>query len=209
MTIDRGGEPGPSPTSVSFVNTLAEIAVSSLPENASSVGSGARLIAIVVTAVFELALPSLTIVLMMRAVVAGVSVVFSNWINCIAAAYCAFVAVPVNVTTVLVRVHAIVPIVPDAAVEPLTSNRSPVCWLVSVTLADSRLASSTSVMTASVSAIETAAPFSVNVVENPVPAALPSRSTTGAVFVTVPVRVAVDSPPLASAIVYVNDGLPT
>ena len=42
---------------------------------------------IVVTAVFEFNVPSLTVTLMERAVVEGASVVFSNWISWRAAAY--------------------------------------------------------------------------------------------------------------------------
>ena len=73
--------------------------------------------------------------------------------------------------------------------------------LVRTTVPDAMLASSASVMIASVSAIATAVPFSLNVAVHPVPAPEASRSSVGAMSVTVPLTVATELPPLASATV--------
>jgi hypothetical protein len=71
---------------------------------------------------------------------------------------------------------------------PLTASRSPVCGFVSVIVAETRLVLSASAMVVSMSAIATAAPFSVKVVRkvlrNDPPESLGSRSTTGAALFT-------------------------
>ena len=69
---------GVVPRSVSLVSTLPLMAVSSLPETASLTGSGAASTLMVATATFEFSAPSLTVTLMVRGVVDGVSVVLSN-----------------------------------------------------------------------------------------------------------------------------------
>ena len=118
----------------------------------------------VVTAVFDTAEPLVAVTLIMRAAVVGFSVVLSNLISSIASAYCALVPVPDSVTLALsaVRVQLIVPmpVAPLSAVEPLTSKRSPATGLVSTMVAPAMLALLPSKMELSVSAIETAAPFS-------------------------------------------------
>ena len=121
----------------------------------------------------------------MRGVVDGFSVVFSNWTSSIASAYCALVNTPDKVTDVSVRVQAI-PLarVPLAAEDPSTNKRSPVVWLVSVIAALAILSLSPSKIELSVSAIDTAAPFSVNV-------AVQSLSVVSAVVTVVVTEVVV------------------
>ena len=82
----------------SLVSTLPETDVSSFVVAVSFTGSGARSMLILVIAVLELTVPSLTVTLTMRCVVEGVSVVLSKPMAWIAAAYCALVAMPVSVT---------------------------------------------------------------------------------------------------------------
>ena len=157
----------PASTSVSLVSTLPEPNVLVLISAVSATATGASLFTVtlmVVTAVFDTAEPLVAVTLIMRATVVGFSVVLSNLISSIASAYCALVPVPDSVTVALsaVRVHVIVPmpVAPLSAVEPLTSKRSPTTWLVSTMVAPAMLALLPSNIELSVSAIETAGPFS-------------------------------------------------
>ena len=157
----------PASTSVSLVSTLPEPEVLVSISNVSATAIGASLLTvtlIVVTAVFDTAEPLVTVTLMVRATVVGFSVVLSNLISSIASAYCALVPGPVSVTLALsaVRVQVIepIPVDPLSAVDPLTSKRSPATELVSTTVAPAMLALLPSNIELSVSAIETAAPFS-------------------------------------------------
>ena len=87
VTMESGGEAGPSPVSVSLVATLPEIAASSFPLKASATGSGARSTEIDVYAVFEFNAPSLTTVVTSRVAVDGRLLVLSNCTSSKAAAY--------------------------------------------------------------------------------------------------------------------------
>ena len=160
----------PASTSVSLVSTLPEPGVLVLMSAVSATATGASLLTvtlIVVTAVLDTAEPFVAVTLMMRATVVGFSVLLSNLINSIASAYWALVPVPASVTVALsalrVQVMEPMPVKPLGVVNPLISNLSPATGLVNEAVAPVKLALFPSNIELSVSAIETAGPFSVYV----------------------------------------------